>query len=480
MNVQDLLSNDPQSDDKIAMMIRSTDFEVHRNWLAITHSLPVSEWYYESRSEWTLDYPPFFAWFEWFLSQFAPLWDKNMLNVDNINYASDETIYFQRTTVIITELVLLYALKKFMMHSENKNISYILVASIFLNPGLLMGKDLLCGIVFAVLLNFKHIFLYLAPAYFVYLLRHYCFKEPGSQDFGNFLYSKFIILGLSVISIFSLSFGPFLYMGQLGQVFSRLFPFKRGLCHAYWAPNFWALYSFMDRILIIVFRQLGWVLNDTATSSVTRGLVGDVSFAVLPQIPAKTTFIITVVFQMASLAKLWRYPNFKNFIGSTILCGYSSFLFGWHVHEKAVLLIMIPFGLIATESLEHFRTFVILSISGLFSLFPLLFKSTEAIIKISICVLWMVLTCLGLSQTLSTKSESKTTPKPVKSTFVYLLENVYIVGFVILQFFTGVVHQIAFSDGKFQFLPLLATSVYCAIGIVYSWVRFTIIYFLEG
>ena len=109
---------------------------------------------------------------------------------------------------------------------------------------------LLSGLIFAVLLCFKHIYMYLAPAYFVYLLRAYCLAQRSSFPYFSIRFFNCVKLGLGIIAVFASAFGPFALWSQLEQVFRRLFPFSRGLCHAYWAPNVWAMYSFCDRVLI--------------------------------------------------------------------------------------------------------------------------------------------------------------------------------------------------------------------------------------
>lgn len=73
-------------------------------------------------------------------------------------------------------------------------------------------------------------------------------------------------------------------VSQIQQVLRRLFPFGRGLCHAYWAPNFWVFYIMLDKALAFVLTKLGFSV-EAPQASFTSGLVGDSPpFAVLPQV----------------------------------------------------------------------------------------------------------------------------------------------------------------------------------------------------
>ncbi|KIM68634.1 glycosyltransferase family 57 protein [Scleroderma citrinum Foug A] len=393
---------------------RSTDFEVHRNWLAITHSLPISQWYYDTTSEWTLDYPPFFAYFEKVLSVLAAYVDPAIVDLHNLDYDTWSVVTFQRTTVILTELLLGAALLRFLRGAVHPSRQRLLSASLLFHPGFIIidhihfqyngflfgillwsilmardGKKLASGALFAILLNFKHIYMYLGPAYFVYLLRSYCMSASG-----QILPARFISLANTVILIFAISLGPFILMGQLPQLLSRLFPFTRGLNHAYWAPNAWALVTAVDRVLLRLVNlfDLDIAVNDQGIASTSRGLVGDTVFAVIPNVKPFHTFLVTLCLQMVYMIKLWRIPTFASFLNALTLCGFTSFMFGWHVHEKAILLALVPLSLLAADSYAYFKTWMIASIAGTFSLFPLLFTPAEIPIKMIYSLVWGLMT----------------------------------------------------------------------------------------
>eukprot|EP00735_Rhodelphis_limneticus_P006348 TRINITY_DN18745_c0_g1::TRINITY_DN18745_c0_g1_i1::g.15248::m.15248 TRINITY_DN18745_c0_g1::TRINITY_DN18745_c0_g1_i1::g.15248 ORF type:complete len:536 (-),score=69.23,sp/Q9BVK2/ALG8_HUMAN/45.65/7e-137,Alg6_Alg8/PF03155.10/9.2e-127 TRINITY_DN18745_c0_g1_i1:163-1737(-) len=467
---------------------RSTDFEVHRNWLAITHSLPADQWYTDETSIWTLDYPPFFALFEHLLSQIAVYFDPAMLEVSNLEYASTATILFQRLSVIVLDVLLLFAIRRLANNVSTylwpESSVTVMTTLAFLNPALLLvdhvhfqyngflfawfllslafiieGRFISGAVTFAVLLNLKHIFLYCAPAYFFYIFPAYCWNN-GLAGFSRLFRCayRFLLMGVIVIGVTLVAFAPWIDYKQVLKVLSRLFPFKRGLSHAYWAPNLWALYNAADLVLIRVSPKLGWVLPPGADSgSLTRGLVGDATHVILPSISPPMTFLCTILAMLPALVVLFRSPNPKRFLFVMVHVALSSFLTGWHVHEKAILLPLLPLTFLWVSSNVASRAFLILYIVGGYSILPLLFRPQEYLLKIS---LWAAASLLTLAVVFAFSTHSS-------KRVLYWFESLYLAGFIPLEILTSFFIPLSPLGQSMPFLPLLLVSVYFAIGVLY-------------
>lgn len=499
----------------------STDFDVHRNWLSVTRLLPLREWYVEATSPWTLDYPPFFAYFEWVLAQFVPrsVAENGCIELVPKGQYGFDTVVFQRTTVIVSEFVLFGALQWLISSSEGRSErqrNFVIACSLILSPGLfivdhihfqyngfLFGvlvlsivsakrkRYVMCGVWFATLVCLKHIFLYIAPAYFVFLLSAYCLRRverfPRSlrEAVHVVRWWNLFKLGGSVVLVFALAFGPFVYEGSGEALLARLFPFQRGLTHAYWAPNVWALYSFADRALIKLAQKvplLYSILGKTpeqvgANMSLTRGLVGDVAFSFLPDVTPRNTFVLTLFYQVMALVPLFVQPTYERFVGAMTLCGWSAFLFGWHVHEKAIMVVIVPMTFVVCEDRRLLAPFQLLTAAGYVSLFPLLFGTAEWLFKGLITFVWFVVFQTSLSEVVHSSRRVETR--------VVVLDRLNLLYMMAIAPLTIAIQLLDVFSRRFavlrgaEFARLMVYSVYCALGIVSAWSSFSWLYFLD-
>jgi alpha-1,3-glucosyltransferase len=141
---------------------RSTDFDVHRNWLALTRHVPITDWYYDDvngTTVHTLDYPPLFAFFEYALSN--NIVTRKMLEdgwldarcLESLSDAScndpppsDACVKFHRGTVIFVGDAIFFvgayfATKAMSSLGEDgceRASSYFTFASLVGNPGIVM------------------------------------------------------------------------------------------------------------------------------------------------------------------------------------------------------------------------------------------------------------------------------------------------------------------------------------------------------
>ena len=208
--------------------------------------------------------------------------------------------------------------------------------------------------------------------------------------------------------------------------------------------------------------QLRLPVNRDSLDSGTRGIVGDTSFAVLPEVTKEQTFALTFCFQLLPLIKLWVRRDWETFVAAVTLCGYASFLFGWHVHEKAILLVIIPFSLIAFKDRRFLSVFRPLAVAGHVSLFPLLYTAEEFPIKTVYTVMWLVLFLFAADRVTPVSERPR----------IFLLDRfslLYITISIPLIIYCSLVHRLVFGWDRYEFLPLMFMSSYSALGIVLSW-----------
>ena len=379
---------------------QSTDFEVHRNLKSITNSLPINQWYFFSENKFTLNYPPLFAYMEYFLGKISHFFDNDITNLKKPNYASNTCKIFMRSAALIGDFFLFFSLKK--LHKNlnlNLNQYFILLFSVQLNAGLVIAdninfqyngilfgllffslsfisekKYILGAIFYFICVGMKQSFLYFAPAYFLFYFQYIIINNIKKKKYKKLIIKSALIL-LGLIFVFFITFLPFIIisfrennLSQFIQIKKRLFPFKSGILHSHSAPNFWTLYSIVDELLYFLYYNSEIKINfidkicnfllkykkyNKNSSSIEDDDMDDLNeteFDFLPEIDIKTTNIIIISFFLIYFLIFWykksskkkeknkiKNHKIKELMQHCIFSNLIIFNFGCQINEKDFL-----------------------------------------------------------------------------------------------------------------------------------------------
>lgn len=157
---------------------------------------------------------------------------------------------------------------------------------------------------------------------------------------------------------------------------------------------------------------------------------------------------------------------------SIVAAAWASFLFGWHVHEKAVLMITLPLTFLAVASRRLRGIAFYVNTVAHFSLLPLIFTPNEQPIVLSSYLLYTLTQYLLLG-----RSSNPVTGGLLSTLWPELtsLARIHLLGLIPLLAVNRILLPRVYPH--LEFLPLMLTSVYCAVGLlvaflVYIWINF--------
>lgn len=407
------------------------DYEAQRHWMEITTQLPVSQWYFHDLQWWGLDYPPLTAYHSWVMGKIGSLINPSWFCLHTSRGMDDEQLkVFMRATVLISEYFVyipaaVIFVRRFtrLQGVQSWNASIALTA-ILMQPGTILidhvhfqyntvmlgfvlasassimaGRYMWSCVFFVAALGFKQMALYYAPAIFAYLL--------GVCVFPHLNIRRLILIALVTLASFTILVLPlflsalhdhrhgidaipslngeapnlplftglgkrldnqawyFPLLQQSTQLIHRIFPFSRGLFEDKVA-NFWCAANILYKLKSHPIAQL-----------------------------QRISLLFTLASILPTCVILFLRPRRELLPLGLTATAWGFFLFSFQVHEKSVLLPLMPMTLLfaSRDGLSSYKRSWIgfANILGAWTMFPLLSRVELRVPYTVLTLLWAYL-----------------------------------------------------------------------------------------
>jgi alpha-1,3-glucosyltransferase len=315
------------------------DYEAQRHWMELTLNVDISEWYTDDKSWWTLDYPPLTAYHEWLLGIISGFYEPaSVVWTASRGYETETHRQFMRMTVLVSDLLvyfvgaflisrlapgrqrfasfLILILNPVAIYVDHAHFQYNSVALGFLLIGVwgvLSRRPIAAAIAYTCSFMFKQTLVFFAPVFLAYMLGE-------ALRLGKYAAAtRIVILGLTVIGTIAIIVYPIVASCEtmecsgtrLVRIAHRIFPFDRGLLEDYVA-NTWTVLTPIFRL-----RDMTLFKHQLCGIGSTVGTIAGFAEVFYALVYNPTPRVFTIALAVSAL---------------------SFYLFGWMVHEKAILL----------------------------------------------------------------------------------------------------------------------------------------------
>lgn len=413
------------------------DYEAQRHWMEITTQLPVSQWYFYDLQWWGLDYPPLTAYHSWLCGKIGLLIDPSWFALDTSRGNHDPNLkVFMRATVIISEFliyvpaVVMFVRRYCRLNAVSNWSASVALMAILMQPATILidnihfqyntvmlgfvvgsmacmvaGRYFWASVFFVAALGFKQMALFYALPVFAFL--------AGSCVFPRINVPRFLSIALGTLLAFVFLVLPLvagaLYDQSRGIVASPELEGKEAHLPIFpWIEDYidkGAIYWPVVQLLVQMVHRVFPVARGLFEDKVANFWCALNVFIKLKQYPSellqKASLVATLVASAPPNLILFFKPKKELLPLAFATTAWAFFLFGFQVHEKSVLLPLLPMSLLLAGNNglgKETRQWVgFATVLGCWTMFPLLQRVDLRVPYATLTLLWAYL--LGLPPT---------------------------------------------------------------------------------